>query len=788
MDRLENRLRRAGLWTPVGRYAFGAATVLVAYVLRGLLAPIIGHGAPFVFFFGATLITGLAAGIGPAIGCIVLGLGMAVAYYMRGLGDSGTKALVQGMLYAVDGSLVVYLTALTRRGRRRYEAAIIQWKRADEQCVQAFELTRQTIELAPDAYFMADLDARITEVNQAAVHLLGYQREQLVGMNADAIILPADAPRLQSLRTELLTPGAINKSEWTLRRVDGTQVPVEISSNFLPGGRWQAYARDISLARQLAREREELVERERSAREAAESAMVHLRESEERVRLTIDEAPIGMALVDLDRKLVSVNRSLCALTGYSAEELLTMSIRQLVHPDDLEADGVLAGRLLRGEIIHYRSEKRFVRKDGPIVDVSVSGGLLRAADGTPRYFIVQVEDISERKRSEVALRRSEAKFSGIISIAADAIISVDEQQRITLFNNGAEQVFGYTSAEIIGKPLETLIPERYREVHKHHFADFATGNAVSRSMAARREIFGLRKNGETFPAEASISRVSVDGETIFSAVLHDITARINAEEALRRALQARDDVLGVVAHDLRNPLATIVMQISAMERPGAEPDRRDPTPLQVISRSATRMMHLIEDLLDVTVLEAGHLKLDEERLPAGGLTHEAVDSQASLAAGAGIELTAEVAPGVQSVWGDHHRLLQVFENLIGNALKFTTAGGHVTVTATPKDHAVEFTVTDTGSGIAADNMARLFEPFWQATKRASRLGAGLGLPITKGIVEAHGGRIWAESIEGRGTTFHFVIPIPKEALAPAPAAAPASAPAAARPAAVKASR
>jgi PAS domain S-box-containing protein len=761
MDRLEKRLKRAGLWNPVGRYAFGAATVMVAYVLRDLLTPVIGHGAPFVLFFAATLVTGLAAGIGPAIGCIVLGLSMAVAYYMRGLGEPGVKALVQALLYAVDGSLVVYLTALTRRGRRRYEGAIAKWQRADEQCVQAFERTRETIELAPDAYFMADLDARITEVNQAATHLLGYSREQLVGMKADVLIQPGETPRLLALRSELLAPGAINKSEWTLRRADGTLVPVEISSNILPGGRWQAYARDISAARQLAHEREELLERERDARKAAESAMAQLRESEERVRLTIDEAPIGMALVDLDRKFVSVNRALCEVTGYESDEMLAMSIRQVVHPDDLPTEGALADRLIRGDIVHYQSVKRFIRKDRATIDVSISGGLLRAADGTPRYFIVQVEDITERKRAEAALRRSEAKFSGIINIAADAIISVDERQRIILFNTGAERIFGYTNAEIMGEPLDKLIPERFREVHARHFAGFASGAEVSRTMAERREVFGLRKNGEAFPAEASISKVALGETTIFSLVMHDITYRKSVEQALQLALTARDDVLGIVAHDLRNPLSTIVMQLSAMERQGSEPERRDTKPLEVISRSANRMTHLIQDLLDVTVVEAGQLKLDPEPLPAHTLTSEAVESQAPLAASAGVELTCEVAPDAQAVWGDHQRLLQVFENLIGNALKFTQAGGHVTVAAAPTEHAVEFTVADTGSGIARENLGKLFQPFWQASRRSSRLGAGLGLPITKGIVEAHGGRIWADSTLGHGTTFHFIIPAPR---------------------------
>src|SRR6476620_6014674 len=145
MDRLEQQLWQAGFWNPVGRYAFCASTVILAFVLRELLTPFIGRGTPFFLFFAATLVTGLAAGIGPAVLCIVMGLALSMAYYTMGLREPSSRALVQAIFYTLDGALVVYLTVLTRRGRRRYENAIIQWKRADEQCVQAFDRTRETI-------------------------------------------------------------------------------------------------------------------------------------------------------------------------------------------------------------------------------------------------------------------------------------------------------------------------------------------------------------------------------------------------------------------------------------------------------------------------------------------------------------------------------------------------------------------------------------------------------------------------------------------------------------------
>jgi signal transduction histidine kinase len=274
-------------------------------------------------------------------------------------------------------------------------------------------------------------------------------------------------------------------------------------------------------------------------------------------------------------------------------------------------------------------------------------------------------------------------------------------------------------------------------------------------------VFGRRKNGEEFPAEASISKVSVGDATFLSVVLRDVTYRKSVEKALQRAVTARDDVLRIVAHDLRNPLTTIVMQASAMEREEPEAERRDPEPRQIISRAANRMNSLIQDLLDVALVEAGQLKVELAALSASDVAREAIGLQAPLASAAEIELRLDLSPEVREAWGDRKRLLQVFENLVGNAIKFTTPGGRITVGVAAKDHEVVFSVTDTGCGIEPDAVPHVFDRFWQAAMRAKRLGAGLGLPITKGIVEAHGGHIWVESEVGRGSTFFFTIPAPK---------------------------
>jgi PAS domain S-box-containing protein len=659
-----------------------------------------------------------------------------------------------------------------------------------------------------------------------------------------------------------------------------------------------------------------------------------LRESEERFRLTIDEAPIGMALVDADGRFLRVNRALCELVGHTAEELMTLDFQTITHPDDLDADLALIGRLARGEIPSYTLAKRYIRKDGTVVDVRLSVSVVREPDGAPRYYIGQIQDITAQKHLERELRLAEAKSSGILSISADAIVSIDEDQRITLFNEGAEAIFGYTRAEALGAPLDMLIPEPQRAPHRRHVEGFARGPVGARRMGQRdAKVLGKRKNGEVFPADAAISKLEVGGRRIVTVAVRDVTeqqriedeqrflaevgpvlassldyeetmrriaglavrdladfcivdiveddgwirrvevasrdptrawicdalknmsfepgrnylfravvqtcrpvllqrpsqemfaAFVHSEEylralrdaeihslvavpllvqgrligtlafvsstpartygpadvrlaealaqraalsiesarlfrAARRATQLRDEVLGVVAHDLRNPLGAIMLQTGRLRRREADPDRR--RSLEAIERAARRMNRLIHDLLDVTRVEAGHLALAPACLPVRQLVADAVEAERGLAAAAALDLRLDVAPDLPDIWGDRDRLLQVFENLIGNALKFTRAGGRITVAAERRGGDVLFRVGDTGRGITEEQLPHLFDRFWQADKAEDR-GAGLGLCIVKGVVDAHHGRIWVESTPGVGSTFSFTIPTTAQA-------------------------
>jgi PAS domain S-box-containing protein len=656
-----------------------------------------------------------------------------------------------------------------------------------------------------------------------------------------------------------------------------------------------------------------------------------LNEKEQWLREFFESAPDGIFIAGPDGRCTDANPVACRLLGYSREEILGRSIVDFVSQDDLARQAALKRHILAGGV--EVSEWRLRRKDGTYVQVELS------AHALPNGFMQGiVRDLTDRHAAEAALRLSEAKFSGIVSISADAIVSIDENLRIIIFNEGAEKTFGYSKAEAIGASLDLLIPEQFRDVHRRHIASFATGQATAREMGVRRSpISGRRKNGNVFPAEAAISRIEVGGKVLFTVSLRDVTEKKRIEDALRasvaeerllaetgrilvsagsdqtalltgvanvianniadwctvdvvadgnvnrlkmvhsdptlapicaalerypvhrqrnlvsdvvesqrpvlmddvpsgflesvalddehlrllrsldptsfiiapliargqslgtlafgasggsrrygqldvsiaerlatvvalamdnarlyqhleRAVRARDEVLGVVAHDLRNPLNTILAAARLIEAyVPEEGEKIGQTSVGVILRSVSRATRLINDLLDVTSIDAGQLSVVRDHFSAEQLVIGAVEGQQLLASSASVELRLVVEGPLPEIWADRDRCLQVFENLIGNAIKFTPRGGRIIVAATPRDADVHFSVADTGGGIAPESLPHVFDRFWHS-KNAKREGAGLGLSICKGIVEANGGRIWVESSRGRGTTVHFTVP------------------------------
>ncbi len=517
----------------------------------------------------------------------------------------------------------------------------------------------------------------------------------------------------------------------------------------------------------------------------------------------------------------------------------------------------------------------------------------------------------------------------IVEIASDAVICMDAFQRITFFNKGAEAIFGYTPGEIIGQRIETLIPDRYRANHPRQVAEFGRSKVRARRMGERREIAGLRKSGEEFPAEAAISQVHHGDDIIYAVVLRDVTIRkrfeqrqqflaqageklassfgssetlnqvarlavpviadgcilenrvgngflagaaahvdpgieemldaigmagvriapkghplteilenslpvllqsnatarllevsanpaylkaveaMNPQSALflplvareqligaltlfrtkgtfdgddlglaedlarltalaldnarlhdtvRASLRARDEMVGVVSHDLRNPVAAIKMLSRTLLRASNNGGSQAQESIELISQAAEQMDALIRDLLDVNRLDAGKLLVSPLSVDPSTLLTDSLQTLRPLVDEKGIDLDLQIETPLPKVMADPERIQQTLSNLVGNAIKFSEGGSKIVVMARRDTEGVLFSVIDSGKGIAVTHLPRVFDRYWQSA-RTDRQGAGLGLAIAKGIIEAHGGRIWIESSPGRGTTASFTLPL-----------------------------
>ena len=470
-----------------------------------------------------------------------------------------------------------------------------------------------------------------------------------------------------------------------------------------------------------------------------------------------------------------MNKTLCelpiggtssALTGYSLAEVRGHHVWDfLLIPGEVEPVMAVFVKLRTTELTSAFTNY-WITKTGERRWIAWSHTLSPGPGGQVQYIVKTGIDRTESKLIANALHLADARLSGIIEIAADAIITIDNQHRIVIYNRAAETIFGWSAAEAMGKPLDLLLPARCRAVHGQQVRNFGSGSVTARHMGEREVgISGRRKNGEEFPAQAAISKLDVDGTQWLTVVLRDVTEQKQQEKERERlyqdalrATRMRDDVLGIVAHDLRSPLSTILLQTNLLQRQQkAEPDARSDKPLETIERVARRMNRLIQDLLEVTQIDAGKLSIERARVPSAPLIQDTLVSQRLRASSVSLDLRSEVSDELPDIWADRDRLMQVFENLVGNALKFTESGGSVTIGSKSGNGEVLFSVADTGAGITPEQVPHLFDRFWQSGK-ADRRGAGLGLAIVKGIVEAHGGRIWVESTLGAGSTFSFTIP------------------------------
>lgn len=384
--------------------------------------------------------------------------------------------------------------------------------------------------------------------------------------------------------------------------------------------------------------------------------------------------------------------------------------------------------------------------------------------------------------------QGERRFQELLEAAPDAIIEVDAGGHIILLNRATEITFGYSREELLGQPVEVLIPAEFRFHHVGNRNRYRN-DPVRRPMGASMKLEGLRKDGTRFPTEISLSPSSSGGEFRVTAIIRDITDRKAAEEKLRsiqetylselaaanrelelrnreveKANRLKSEFLASMSHELRTPLHTIIgfSELLGEESHGTLTDKQKRF-VDHVHRDSLHLLELINDILDLSKIEAGRLELHPETFDLGTVIEESLAAVRTMSRAKSLSLEAPSAP-LPAVEADRLRIKQILVNLLSNAVKFTPEHGHVRVEVSENSDHLAISVIDTGVGILPSEQASIFDKFYQVgnTTKGVREGTGLGLAITRRLVEQHGGRITVQSEPGKGSCFSFSLPLRAE--------------------------
>lgn len=492
-----------------------------------------------------------------------------------------------------------------------------------------------------------------------------------------------------------------------------------------------------------------------------------LRESETQLRLLTDSLPVVIIYVDLESRYVLANKLAEKWYARPRASFIGAHLRDVLGDEGLVVLGPYRDRVLAGETVN--AEETLTYPDGITRTIDFTYVPHRNVQGEILGFYGLVMDISDRKRAEAAAKASESRLSGILDVTSDAIIMIDKDQRVSMFNKGSEKIFGHVAGNVIGQPLDILIPETFRVVHGEHIAKFDRSQDASRPMSERKEIFGLRKDGTDFPAEASITKLELNGETVFSVILRDITEGKQAENTLRTALlnaefanKAKSEFLATMSHELRTPLNAIIgfSEMLSGQYFGALGSEKYVEYAGDIGTSGEHLLHLINDLLDLSVIEAGGYQLHKKSLNFQRIAADCVPMIAEEARRKGIVYTSDVPDNLPTINADRRALKQVVLNILSNAIKFTSEGGKINLKASASNDALIIEVRDTGVGISENKISNLTEPFvrGEPDPHKAQEGAGLGLAIVKSLVDLHDGDLAIKSEVGVGTAVMVTLP------------------------------
>jgi protein-histidine pros-kinase len=494
-------------------------------------------------------------------------------------------------------------------------------------------------------------------------------------------------------------------------RADGSEFPQDI--NFAPMQRagqnfLVAAIRDVSDTRHS------------SQKQATQAAIVE----------SADDAIISKGL---DGVITTWNRAAETMYGFSAAEAIGQHVSLIVppdRPDELATtfDGIRAGNRLHLDTVR-------MRKDGTLIEVSLAMSPIRDAQGEIVAAAVIARDVTEQHRVE-------EQRQVFLAAAPDAIVAIERSGSINSVNPQAQTMFGYTSEELIGKPLEMLMPERFRGRHVMHRLAFSAG-PTTRQMGAGLTLYALRKDGTEFPVDIQLSSLPTKDGTLPVATIRDITER-------RRLEHLRDDFIGNAAHELRTPLTTLAGLGETLARSYDVMDRADrDEAFAAMARQGARARVLIANLLDLSNIEGGRADFNIAAVAIVPLVERVLESTPPPTG----KTVSVAVPGGLSVLFDPGRLEQVVANLLVNSYRY--GGTAISIDTVVENDRVILSVADDGGGVAPDFVAALFEPFTRGKQTNAVRGSGIGLALCRRIVESMNGEIWYEALSPHGSRFRI---------------------------------
>jgi two-component system, cell cycle sensor histidine kinase and response regulator CckA len=619
---------------------------------------------------------------------------------------------------------------------------VLRQVRTEHQLAESEARLAAIIESADDAVIIAEADLRVSLFNPAAERMFGCPSAEAIGRDLDEFLPPGDTPVAARARGV---------------RADGTEFPVEASaSRTSVGGRgfFTLLVRDVT------------------ERRRAEDA---LRQSERRFRAVFDQAAMGISLTAANGRVLAANPGFCRLIGYAPEEVPGLNDLELTHPADRDREAPHLAAVAEGDLDAYAVEKRYVRKSGRAVWANLTASVVRAPAGPVEYVVRIVEDVTDRRRAEERLREQ----ADLLDRARDAILVVDLQGAVRYWNRGAQQLYGWSLAEVEGTSLTTLLSP----------TDAGPRDAALQAVRAAEEWNGelphVTRAGRTLIVQSHWTLVR-DEAGRPAAVLQidtDVTDRRRLEDQLRQAqkMEAIGVLAGGVAHDFNN-LLTVIQGYGEMlmQNPDLSADDRDLA--TEIHRAGDQAASLTRQLLAFSRKQV----LAPRVLDVNALVRE-TEKMLRRLIGEDIEIVTTLDPSLGPVRADPGQLEQVVMNLAVNARDAMPRGGTLRIETRNTDvspayaqaHAgltagryILLTVADTGVGMDDTTRARIFEPFF--TTKGPGKGTGLGLATVHGIVRQSGGHLEVTSEVGKGTTFLVYLPRLADRAAPPDAGGPSA--------------